>query len=152
MTLQFRWTDGNNPDFRRFWLITEQYYDRITGGRENRKQYVPYNLSSAVEHVLIVYHNETPVACAGLKKYSGKDAEIKRVWVEPGWRNHRIATLMMARIEEKAGALGYRRMILQTREIMKDAVGLYTKLGYHLIDNYPPYDRLDGAICFAKVL
>ena len=101
---------------------------------------------------MIVVHNETPVACAGLKKYSDRDAEIKRVWVEPDWRNRRIATMMMARIEEKAEALGYRRTILQTREIMKDAVGLYTKLGYRLIGNYPPYDRLAGAVCFAKIL
>jgi hypothetical protein len=35
---------------------------------------------------------------------------------------------------------------------MKDAVGLYKKLGYKQIDNYPPYDKLDGAICFAKIL
>ena len=120
--------------------------------RQNREQLVPYNLSAAVENVLIVYHSGIPVACAGLKRYSEKDVEIKRVWVEPEWRNHGIAALMMARIEEKAGKLGYSRAIQQTREIMKDAVGLYTGLGYHLIENYPPYDSLDGAICFAKVL
>ena len=47
---------------------------------------------------------------------------------------------------------GYRRVILQTREIMADATGLYAKLGYHRIDNYPPYDRLEDAICYAKEL
>ena len=47
---------------------------------------------------------------------------------------------------------GYKRTVLQTREIMEDAIGLYKKLGYTQIDNYPPYDRLDGAICFAKEL
>jgi hypothetical protein len=33
---------------------------------------------------------------------------------------------------------------------MSDAVRLYTKLGYYKIENYPPYDKLEGAICFAK--
>ena len=28
---------------------------------------------------------------------------------------------------------------------MEDAVELYKKLGYTKIDNYPPYDKLDGA-------
>ena len=41
-------------------------------------------------------------------------------------------------------------MILQTRPAMEDAVSLYLKLGYDFIDNYPPYDKLEGAICLAK--
>ena len=59
---------------------------------------------------------------------------------------------MMAQIEERVVNEGYKRTVLQTREIMEDAVGLYKKLGYKQIENYPPYDKLDGAICFAKEL
>jgi ribosomal protein S18 acetylase RimI-like enzyme len=33
-----------------------------------------------------------------------------------------------------------------------DAVGLYEKLGYERIKNYPPYDTMDNAVCFAKNL
>ena len=152
MALRFIWTDGENEAFRHFHEVTEAYYSRIAGGEENRKGFIPYNLSSAVEDVLVVYREDRAVACAGLKRYSAADAEIKRVWVEPDCRNMQIATLMMARIEEKALDKGYKRTILQTREIMRDAVGLYAKLGYHRIENYPPYDKLEGAVCFAKVL
>ena len=152
MALNFRWTDGEDKDFRHFRFVTEQYYSEIVGGEENRKDFIPYNLSSAIEDVLVVYEDGRAVACAGLKKYSETEAEIKRVWVEPAYRGRRIATMMMARIEEKAMMKGYRKVILQTREIMEDAVRLYTKLGYHLISNYPPYDKLEGAVCFAKVL
>ena len=35
---------------------------------------------------------------------------------------------------------------------MIDAVRLYSKRGYYQIDNYPPYDKMEGAICFAKDL
>ena len=59
---------------------------------------------------------------------------------------------MMDLIEKRASEMGYKRTVLQTREIMTDAVGLYQKRGYEKIDNYPPYDKLDGAICFAKNL
>ncbi len=58
----------------------------------------------------------------------------------------------MWKIETKAKQLGFQRTILQTREIMTDAVVLYAKLGYYRIDNYPPYNELNGAICFAKEL
>lgn len=152
MDPRFVWTHGGDEVFRRFYLVTEAYYSRIVGGEENRKGFIPYNVSSAVDDVLLVYLGERAVGCAGLKKYSGTDAEIKRVWVEPDCRGRHIATRMMALVEEKAAALGYRRVILQTRPVMEGAVALYRKTGYELIDNYPPYDRLKGAICFAKEL
>ena len=152
MDLQFVWTDGSDPVFERFYRITEAYYSAVVGGEENRKGFIPYNLSSAVEDVLIVYCGDTPVACSGLKKYAADTAEVKRVWVEPAFRRKHLAARMMCALEGKAREAGYHRMILQTREIMKDAVSLYTGLGYRRIANYPPYDQLEGAVCFEKWL
>ena len=151
-TITYKWTDGNDKDFKRFYLKTEEYYSSIVGGIENRKGFIPYNISESITEVLIAYIEDVAVGCAGLKKYSETDVEIKRVWVEPEERGHHIAYDMMVQIEERALNDGYKRTILQTREIMEDAVGLYKKLGYTQIDNYPPYDKLDGAICFAKAL
>ena len=150
--LIYKWTNGNDIDFQKFYMKTEEYYSNIVGGIENRKEFIPYNISECITEVLIVYIDDEAVGCAGLKRYSEIDVEIKRVWVEPEQRGHHIALDMMAQIEERASNDGYKRTILQTREIMKDAVELYKKLGYTKIDNYPPYDKLDGAICFAKEL
>ncbi|MCI8379887.1 MAG: GNAT family N-acetyltransferase [Lachnospiraceae bacterium] len=150
--VEFKWTDGADKAFHKFYLRTENYYSSIVGGEENRKSFIPYNISSSIQHVLIAYINGVPIACSGLKKYSEKDVEIKRVWVEPKYRGHHIATDMMKIIESKAKQQRFQRTILQTRQIMDDAVRLYEKLGYYRIDNYPPYDQLDGAICFAKDL
>ena len=149
MTVEFIWTDGNNEAFHGFYLKTEEYYSRIVGSEKNRKGFIPYNISESITDVLIAYCDSIPVGCAGLKKYSDTDVEIKRVWVEPGWRGKGIASQMMDRIEEKGRQLGFKRAVLQTRPIMPDAVGLYEKRGYQLIGNYPPYDKLDGAICMA---
>ena len=150
--LIYKWIDGNDIVFQKFYMKTEEYYSNIVGGIENRKEFIPYNISECITEVLIVYIDDEAVGCAGLKRYSEIDVEIKRVWVEPEQRGHHIALDMMAQIEERASNDGYKRTILQTREIMKDAVELYKKLGYTKIDNYPPYDKLDGAICFAKEL
>ena len=150
MDFNYIWTDGNDEVFRHFYLITEEYYSSLVGGKENRKSFIPYNLSSSIENVLLVFCNNKPVACSGLKRYSDTDVEIKRVWVEPDYRGNHIAKNMMQYLEEKAKQLGFSRMILQTREIMPDAVMLYTSLNYYIINNYPPYDKLDGAICLAK--
>ncbi len=147
-----RWTDGNDGDFKRFYLKTEEFYSSIVGGVENRRDFVPYNISESITKVLIVSVDGVPVACAGIKPYSDIEVEIKRVWVDPEYRGRRIAEDMMKKIEGRAKTIGFKRAILQTRPQMEAAVSLYLKLGYKLIDNYPPYDRLDGAICFAKDL
>ena len=108
--------------------------------------------SESITDVLIASVEGAAVGCAGLKAYSDSDVEIKRVWVDPEFRGNHISTAMMDALEAKAVELGFRRAILQTRPQMEEAVHLYTKRGYVLIDNYPPYDKLDGAICFAKEL
>ena len=59
---------------------------------------------------------------------------------------------MMGLLEKKAKENGFSRLILQTREIMTGAVRLYEKLGYCRIQNYPPYDGMEDAVCFAKDL
>ena len=152
MKTEYIWTDGNNEDFKKFYLKTEEFYSSIVGGLKNRAAFVPYNISESISDVLIANVSGTAVGCAGLKAYSDTDVEIKRVWVDPEFRGNHISSDMMDALEKKATELGFKRAILQTRPQMKTAVSLYTKRGYKLIDNYPPYDKLEGAICFAKEL
>ncbi|MCM1153769.1 MAG: GNAT family N-acetyltransferase [Roseburia sp.] len=151
-TFEFKWTNSNDEDFKKFYLITEEYYSRIVGGLENRRAFVPYNISDSIQDVVIAYKDNKAAGCAGLKAYSPTDAEVKRVWVEPDYRGQRLATKLMECIEAKAKEQNFQRTILQTREIMQDAVSLYRKLGYQQIADYPPYDKLAGAVCFAKNL
>ena len=152
MDLTYRWTNGHDPDFRAFYLKTEEYYNRIAGGADRRRGFMPYNISESVTDALIALDGEKAVGCAGLKPYSDSDIEVKRVWVEPEYRGRHVAREMMTLLEAEAAKKGYRRAILQTRPVMGDAVGLYLSLGYRLIDNYPPYDKLEGAVCYAKEL
>ena len=152
MKIDYRWTDGNDEDFRKFYLKTEEFYSSIVGGLKNREAFVPYNLSESISDVLIASVDGVAVGCAGLKAYSDSDVEIKRVWVDPEFRGNHISSAMMDALEQRAAELGFKRAILQTRPQMEAAVHLYTKRGYELIDNYPPYDKLEGAICFAKRL
>lgn len=36
-SIEFKWTDGTNETFHKFYLIAENYYSKIVGGVENRK-------------------------------------------------------------------------------------------------------------------
>lgn len=150
--IEFLWTDGTNKDFCEFYRITEDFYSSLVGGESKRKSFIPYNASADIPDVLIAYVGGKAVGCAGLKKYSDTDCEIKRVWVQPDARGQHIASKMMDMVEEKAKQQGFARVVLQTRLLMKEAVGMYTARGYELIENYPPYDKLVGAVCYAKHL
>ena len=149
---EFKWTDGANSDFQVFYQITEDYYSSLVGGESKRRAFVPYNASAEIPDVLIAYREGKAIGCAGLKRYDDKSAEIKRVWVQPESRGQHIAGEMMQLIEQKARQQGFARVILQTRPQMTEAVVMYTKRGYYLIQNYPPYDKLVGAVCYAKDL
>ena len=87
-----------------------------------------------------------------MKRYDDTSTEIKRVWVQPDNRGQHIAGTMMQLVEHKARQQGFAKVILQTRPQMTEAVAMYTKRGYYLIPNYPPYDKLVGAVCYAKDL
>ena len=150
--ITYTWTSVTNSDFQMFYQITEDYYSSLVGGVSKRKGFVPYNASAQIPDVLIAYDDGKAVGCAGLKRYDDKSTEIKRVWVQPEYRRQHIADKMMQLVEQKAKEQGFARVILQTRPQMTKAVGMYTKRGYKLIENYPPYDKLVGAVCYAKEL
>lgn len=153
MEIRYEWTNGSDPAFQHFYETTETYYSRVAGGLEHRKAFLPFNVLDDIQDVLIAYTaSHVPVACASFRKYSETDAEIKRVWVEPDYRKAHIAGNMMELLEHRALEKGFKRAILQTREAMGAAVHLYTSRGYFRIENYPPYDKMSDAVCFAKEL
>lgn len=41
MELDYKWTNGTHEDFQKFYQITENYYNEIVGGINNRKSFVP---------------------------------------------------------------------------------------------------------------
>ena len=72
MQVQYRWTDGNDEDFRRFYSKTEDYYSSLVGGIQNRQAFVPYKLSQAITDVIIAEAEGRAAGCAGLKEYSAE--------------------------------------------------------------------------------
>ncbi len=152
MDVLFRWTTGEDPAFRAFYDITEDYYTQIAGGADRRRAFVPFNLSEGIPEVCLAILEGCAVGCVGVRRHSASDAELKRLWVDPEYRRRGIGTGLTACAEERARALGCTRMILQTRPLMEGACVLYEGRGYRLIPNYPPYDSLEGAVCYAALL
>ena len=88
---------------------------------------------------LVGYDGGVPVCCAGVRLLSGRTGEVKRVFAR---RNHKgYGTALMAEVEARAAAAGYRRLVLECREGNAAAIGFYRRIGYAVCEKYPPVRR-----------
>jgi putative acetyltransferase len=75
--------------------------------------------------------------CVALRKLDSKICEMKRLYLRPQFRGKGLGRVLVERIIAEAREIGYRRMRLDTVEpVMKDAVGMYRKLGFKEIEAY----------------
>lgn len=73
-----------------------------------------------------------PVGCVGLRPLPGTEGacEMKRLYVEPEFRNRGIGAEMVRAVIRSAKVIGYRHLMLDTLPNMRIAVKLYRDLGF----------------------
>jgi GNAT superfamily N-acetyltransferase len=59
---------------------------------------------------------------------------------------------VLAELEAWAGEEGCSRAILETGMPHFEAISLYKKSGYRIIENYGPYKNLPNSVCMEKML
>ena len=70
-------------------------------------------------------------------------AEVKRMYVDPGWRGHGIGRALLETLIDKARALGYGTLRLGTLDDMTAAQSLYRSLGFAPIERYRADEMID---------
>jgi drug/metabolite transporter (DMT)-like permease/GNAT superfamily N-acetyltransferase len=85
---------------------------------------------------LVAYEEGQPVACAGVRALPDGAGEIKRMYVVPEARGRGVGRRLLERLEDEAGALGYRKLRLDTASQLKEAQELYRSAGYCEIPDY----------------
>ena len=145
-----QYTSGNNQDFVRLCQMLDDNLNELVGGEAQRTEYHQYNHLDHIHDVILIYDNDTPIACGAFKYYEEGVAEVKRVFVRKEFRGQGISKLLMQQIEDKARFQGYDSLILETGKPMKSAIGLYSSIGFQAIDNYGQYKNLPLSICMLK--
>lgn len=85
--------------------------------------------------------------CAAVRRVEGKTAELKRMFVRPGFRGRGFGRLLAETALARARRLGFDAVRLDTLPQMKEAAGLYRSLGFREIGPYR-YNPVPGAKFF----
>lgn len=141
-------TTSENPDF--IDLIAALDASLWVCYPELKANYWGKNIIELNPNVVIVYLDNKAVACGCFKKYDKNTIELKRMFVSIEARGMGFAKKIIQELELWACELGFSISVLETLYKQKEAIGLYQRVGYVIVDNYVPYVGLENSICMQK--
>ena len=143
-------TDGTHPGF--LTLIKELDKELRSYESDHDEVYITQNIVPENVYVTLIMQDDQALACSCLRSYKEKDIELKRMYVLPEHRGKGFSRQILNDLEKWAIELGYERIILETGDILKEAIGLYSSSGFERINNYGHYQNIKESICYAKKL
>lgn len=97
---------------------------------------LPGNYAPPDGRLFLAASSELFSGCVALRRIDAEICEMKRLYVRPGFRGHRVGRALADSVISAAREIGYRRMRLDTLPQMAEAQALYRALGFYEI---PPY-------------
>ena len=87
--------------------------------------------------LLLAQYEDLLAGCVALHKLEPGICEMKRLYLRPQFRGKGLGRALAGQIIAEARQIGYQRIRLDTVEpVMKDAVGMYRKIGFREIAPY----------------
>lgn len=100
---------------------------------------LPGDYAPPAGRLLLAELNGELAGCVALHKLDTSTCEMKRLYLRPTFRGKGVGRILAEAVIQEARQIGYDRMRLDTvGPVMKDAVGMYRKLGFHEIAPYRP--------------
>lgn len=100
--------------------------------------------------MLIGLRNGVPVTGGAFRRFDTETAELKRIWTDSGSRRQGYARALLAQLEVRIAAAGYRRVYLTTGHRQPEAEALYLAAGYRRMTEPLPAEGGVYPIAFAK--
>jgi len=148
--LQLKRTNSENLQFCELVKELDRYLS-VSDGDEHAF-YAQYNKLDAIKYVIVAYEENEPVGCGAIKEYSNDTMEVKRMYVPPLWRNRGVASAILKELEAWSDELRFKRCILETGSKQVEAIALYKKNHYKIINNFGQYENVTNSVCFEKIL
>jgi GNAT superfamily N-acetyltransferase len=101
---------------------------------------------------LVAEADGTPAGCGGWRVHRPGVVELKRMYVEPGFRRSGLARRLLDALEETAARAGHRRMLLNSGERQPEALALYARAGYTPVPGFGVHAGSPGAVFLGKEL
>lgn len=96
---------------------------------------------------------ERPVGCGALRVIDEGVGELKRMYVRPEARGHRVGGMILTALETSARGLGCHRLVLETGNRQNAAMSLYLRHGFAEIPCWGEYlDSAATSTCLGKTL
>ena len=139
-----------NADFRK--LAAQLDKELLSRYEQEQANYDKYNKIENNNTVVVAYYHEHPIGCGCIKQFNDDAMEVKRMFVVPEYRGQGIAHTILRELEAWAREQSYTLVILETGIRQPEAIQLYKKSGYRVIDNYGQYIGMKSSVCMSKEL
>ncbi|MDX6182139.1 GNAT family N-acetyltransferase [Flavobacterium sp. Fl-77] len=141
-------TTSENADFVSLIKTFDNYL--LERYPELQTSYWGNNLVESNPDAILIYVDDKAVGCGCFKKYDPTSAELKRIFVSPEARGLGVAQLIVRQLEMKAKQQGFETLVLETLYKQIEAISLYQKMGFEIVENFGPYVGLTNSICMSK--
>jgi putative acetyltransferase len=98
------------------------------------------------------YRDQQAVACGALREIDDVTAEVKRMFVQRGYRRHGIGHAVLSHLVAEARRLGYERLRLETGNKQAPAMTLYEAFGFYRIAPFSAHENDPTSVCFELIL
>ena len=142
-------TDYLNPAFQE--LVAELNTD--LANRDGKDHPLSqFNEIIHLKHVVVVYLKNKAVGCGAITKYDLVATEIKRMYVTPAHRGQQLGENILSELENWTKELGLSKCILFMGVHQPEAMKLYLRNNFSVIENYGKLKDIPDSICLAKTL
>ncbi len=99
---------------------------------------------------LVAWLDGQAVGCGAFRMLGNGTAEMKRMYVQPAVRGHRIGAAVLHELEARAIAAGATRLVLETGHRLSGALALYSRAGFTRCTCWGEYADSVHSLCLEK--